>query len=289
MSWDARQEAMAMTWRKRSRQARLLLATPNQGKKTSNLEAFQVVVGIIVSIATATIGWKTFQLDERAKENNVQLKNIEQQLAETKFGFERVRDIYDRTEKYLAAEKQDERRGRALVVLIGSLPDLSLRNELLSIVVREATSSSVAAKAADTQQGKSPSTDPVIAPKVDPNNFFGSTKFRLKEDGYAVETLEKFGFKDSKGVTWEVPAGQIISGDAVPRALWSVVGAPLSSDMIASNALLEYYSSQRTRPPEQVAQMYYESLLKSGVSDAKAKVLTRAFSAFGPKWNNSKP
>ncbi len=277
-----------MTWR-RSRQARLQLATPNQGKKTSNLEAFQVVVGIIVSITTATIGWKTFQLDERAKESNAQLKNIEQQLAETKFGFERIRDIYDRTEKYLAAEKQDEKRGRALVVLIGSLPDLSLRTELLSIVVREATSSSVAAKAADAQQGKPPLTDPVITPKVDPNNFFGSTRFRLKEDGYAVENLEKFGFKDSKGVAWEVPAGQIIHGDAVPRGLWSIVGAPLSADQIASNALLEYYSAQRSRPPEQVAQMYYESLLKSGLSDLKAKLLTRAFTAFGPTWKSNQP
>lgn len=278
-----------MTWTRRSRQARLQLATPNQGKKTGNLEAFQVVVGIIVSISTITIGWKTFQLDETAKESNAQLKSIEQQLAETKFGFERIRDIYDRTEKYLAAEKQDEKRGRALVVLIGSLPDLSLRKELLSIVVLEATSSSVAAKAADTQQSKPSATDPVITPKVDPNTFFGSTRFRLKDDGYAVETLEKFGFKDSKGVLWEVPAGQIIYGDAIPRALWSVVGAPLSGELILSNALLQYYSNQRTRPPEQVAQMYYESLLKSGVSDLKAKTLTSAFSAFGPKWKNNQP
>jgi hypothetical protein len=278
-----------MTWKRRSRQERLRLATTSHDKKTGNLAAFQVVVGIIVSISTAMIGWKTFQLDERARENNAQLKNIEQQLAETKFGFERIRDIYDRTEKYLSAEKQDERRGRALVVLIGSLPDLALKNELLSIVVREATSSAVAAKAADTQQGKSRPTDPVIVPKVDPSTFFGSIRFRQKEDGYAVETLEKFGFKDSKGVSWEVPAGETISGEAVPRALWSLVGAPLSGDLIASNALLEYYSRQRTRPPEQVVRMYYESLLKSGVSDAQAKLLAQTVSGLLPRWTAASP
>jgi hypothetical protein len=124
---------------------------------------------------------------------------------------------------------------------------------------------------------------------VNPNNFIGSIKFGIKEDGYAVETLEKFGFKDSKGVIWEVPAGQIINGDAVPRVFWSTIGAPLSPDLIASNALLQYYSNQRTRPPEQVAQMYYESLLKSGVNDTKAKVLTSAFSSFGPRWKTGQP
>jgi hypothetical protein len=269
---------------------RFLRPRSTSSKSLGLIEIFQIVVGIIVSVSTAIIGWKTFELNDKATESTAQLKSIEQQLAETKFGFERVRDIYDRTEKYLSSDKQDERRGRALVVLIGSLPSSSLRSDLLSIVVREASSPIVAATAADTQRGKEPS--PItneIKPKLGAG-FFGNITFRRKEDaGFSVVTQEPFGFKDASGADWQVPAGYSFDGSTVPRVFWSIVGPPLSPDLVASYVLLDYYNNKRTRSPEMVMQMFYESLLNSGVSEFRAKMLTTSLQAFGPKWVVNQP
>jgi len=256
-------------------------------KTLSNLEKFQIAVGIVVSIATALIGWQTFKLDERAKESNSQLKTIEQQLAETKFGFERIKDIYDRTEKYLSAEKQDERRGRALVVLINSLPASTIRSDLLQIVVREAASPTVASTAADAQQGKTPERKDIVTPSLG-NKFIGKSSFRFLEDGRGIQAIEGFQFQDSKGVLWEVPRGQITNGAAIPRSLWSVFGSPLSGEFIAGSALLDRYTADQTRPREQVLQMYREALIASGVSETKASVLYNAVKSFGPNWTQTK-
>lgn len=255
-------------------------------KTLSNLEKFQVAVGIIISISTALIGWQTFKLDEKAKESNSQLKIIEQQLAETKFGFERIKDIYDRTEKYLSAEKQDERRGRALVVLINSLPASTIRTDLLQIVVREA-SPTVASTAADAQQGKIPERKDIVSPSLG-SMFIGKSSFRFLEDGRGIQAIEGFQFQDSKGVLWEVPRGQVTDGAAIPRSLWSVVGSPLSGEFIASSALLDRYTADRTRPREQVLQMYREALIASGVSETKASVFYNAVKSFGPNWTQIK-
>ncbi|MEY9605321.1 ribosome-binding protein aMBF1 (putative translation factor) [Bradyrhizobium japonicum] len=259
-----------------------------EAKTLSNLEKFQVAVGIVVSIATALIGWQTFKLDERVKESNSQLKIIEQQLAETKFGFERIKDIYDRTEKYLSAEKQDERRGRALVVLINSLPASTIRSDLLQIVVREAASPTVASTAADAQQGKAPERKDIVSPSLGSSKFIGKSSFRFLEDGRGVQAIEGFQFQDSKGVLWEVPRGQVTDGAAIPRSLWSVVGSPLSGEFIASSALLDRYTADRTRPREQVLQMYREALIASGVSEVKATLFYNAVSSFGPNWTQAK-
>jgi hypothetical protein len=278
-------ETIPMAWKQRFVRPRV-----RPPKSLSSIEVLQIVFGIIVSVSTVIIGWKTFELNDRATESTAQLKNIEQQLAENKFGFERIRDIYDRTEKYLSSEKQDERRGRALVVLIGSLPDSTLRTDLLSIVVREASSPIVAATAADTQRGKGPSPIPnEIKPTLGPG-FFGNISFRRKDDeGFSVMTQETFGFKDSKGVVWQVPAGYVFDGASVPRLFWSIVGPPLSSDLIASYVLLDYYNTNRKRSPETVIQMFYESLLISGVSEFRAKMLSNSLQAFGPKWVVTEP
>jgi len=76
---------------------------PKIDESGSWLTGFQVAVGIVISLATAFISWQTHQLNQQTQESTERLKAIEQQLAETRFGFERMRDIYDRTEKYLAA------------------------------------------------------------------------------------------------------------------------------------------------------------------------------------------
>jgi hypothetical protein len=117
------------------------------------LDHFQTIVGVLISFLTAFIGWQTHTLSQRTEANNDRLKRIEEQLSANRFGFERMRDIYDRTEKYLSRSDQGEARCRILVVLINDIPDRDVRAELLAVVAEKAKLTAVAAKAADFQVG----------------------------------------------------------------------------------------------------------------------------------------
>lgn len=118
-------------------------------KQKGSFEYFQMSVGIVVSVATVLIAFGTLMLNSEIGESNQKLATIEQQLGQTRFGFERLKDIYDRTEKYLSAEVQDTPRGNALAVLIRSLPDESLRDDLLLIIRTETKNPAVAARATE--------------------------------------------------------------------------------------------------------------------------------------------
>ena len=253
----------------------------NNGGSWTSLQKFQIFVGIVVSVTTVIISWQTFILSERSDENNTQLKRIEQQLAQTRFGFERIRDVYDRTEKYLASEKQNQARGRVLIVLINSLPDSQLRAELLTVVTESAKLNLIAAEAGDLAAGISSK-----APKIptDPN-FSGDLSLKVDNDEFTLTTQGDFSFVDSEGMTWHVPKGTVVSGAVVPRIAWTSMGSPLTSDYAIPLVLLEHHSALREQSVEKVYKMFYESMLKAGVNDAKAKVLYTVLRMAGPRWS----
>ncbi len=119
----------------------------DQKEKPSKLKFFEVFIGCIVSIVTIIIAVNTFRMQDEAEKNNKKLKDIETKLAGERFEFERVRLIYDRTERYINSKNQDERWGRALVVLIKRVPDKQIRDDLLGAVQVGATSASVSNEA----------------------------------------------------------------------------------------------------------------------------------------------
>jgi hypothetical protein len=131
-----------------------------------------------------------------------------------------------------------------------------------------------------------PISDTVVS-KTDLGSFFGKASFRMESNGDGLETLEAFGFKDAKGVLWKVPRGTIVSGAAIPRIAWSVVGSPLDGELAVSSAFLEYYVDQRTCSREDTLQMFYESMITSSVGDAQAKVIYTAVRTFGPNWTDA--
>lgn len=243
------------------------------------MERFQIVVGIIVSIATVLISWQTYRLSVNTETNSAHLKAIEGQLAENRFGFERIRDVYDRTEKYLSSENQNASRGKVLVVLINSLPDSALRSDLLSVVSVDAKSDAVAAKAADLKVGAEP-PKPLPTPAL---GFTGDRSLRFDPDKYQATTNGEFAFTDSKGMVWSVPKGYVASAASVPRSLWPVLGSPLNSDYTIPVILHDYHSGLRQRSPEEVNRMFYEALRGAGVTEQKAKLLY-ATSQLGPRW-----
>ena len=272
-------------------------AKPKTAKLSSVLSVFQIAIGIIVSLTTSFIGWQAHQLNQQTQESTNRLKAIEQQLEESRFGFERMRDIYDRTEKYLAApaSEQDTNRGRVLAVLINSIPDTSIRSELLGVITKESKSVSVAAAAATLSvTGKlSPATTTTVVPRptrvanavTSSVRFSGNLAVSVNEESYRATTIGDIEFIDSTGTVWRVPKGTVADATSVPRLMWSIVGPPLTSDYTIPTIFLDYFTAQRKHPPEQVYKMFFDALLATGMSQAKAKMFLAAVEKFGPRWS----
>jgi hypothetical protein len=45
-----------------------------------------------------------------------------------------------------------------------------------------------------------------------------------------MKTLQAFSFTDPSSRVWRAPAGSVIDGASIPRALWTAVGAPYTGD-----------------------------------------------------------
>jgi len=234
-----------------------------------------------VSVATLLISWQTYRLSVNTEANSTHLKAIEEELAENRFGFERMRDVYDRTEKYLSSENQNPSRGKVLVVLINSLPKSDLRSDLLSVVSVDAQSNVVAAQAADLKVGAQP-------PKPSPSPaaaFSGDRSVHFDPHEYEVTKNGDFSFTDSKGVIWPVRKGYTTSGASIPRSFWSIMGSPLSNDYVIAVILHDYHAELKQHSSDEVNQMFYEALLKTGVSEHNAKLLYTSVKQFGPRWD----
>jgi hypothetical protein len=253
------------------------MARKKDTKPLSALEKFQVVVAVFVSLTTAFIGWKMFELNKQANINNERLKEIETRLSERKFDFEQFKDIYDRTEKYLSSE-QDEKRGRALVILVSAIPESKFRAGLLSILTVQATQGSVSTAAAESYVGASlPSASKT-------SKFIGTLQLQALQDGRTVTTLSDISFVDSRGATWTVPKGTQVTGASIPRIAWSAIGSPLEGKFKIPSVFHEYFTTQRTRSYQDVNRMFYEALIASGVDQLEAKVLYVAVQNFGPRF-----
>jgi len=119
---------------------------------------------------------------------------------------------------------------------------------------------------------------------VSPNTTESSAHvFALRDDG-SVETLDEVSFYDKKGKEWSVPPGYISDGASIPRAVWSIVGHPLTGEYIKASVLHDYYVDSRTEPAKETHRMFHEAMLADGVTKTKASLLYFAVSSYGPQW-----
>jgi Protein of unknown function (DUF1353) len=55
----------------------------------------------------------------------------------------------------------------------------------------------------------------------------------LTEDGTEdrqMKILQDFHFADPSSKKWRAPAGSVVDGASIPRALWTIVGSPYTGD-----------------------------------------------------------
>ncbi len=89
-------------------------------------------------------------------------------------------------------------------------------------------------------------------------------------DGKRVELfqlLAPFGYKDAKGVDWDVPAGFLSDGASIPVELWAVLGGPFSGPYRDAAVVHDYFCWKKDRKWEDVHEVFAEAAAKRGTPE----------------------
>ena len=99
-----------------------------------------------------------------------------------------------------------------------------------------------------------------------------------------VQLLEPFGYKDSKGVDWDVPGGFVSDGASIPWSLWSFIGGPFDGPHRDAAIIHDYFCATKSRKWEDVHAMFLEAALRRGVSESTAQTMYAGILYGGPRW-----
>lgn len=105
-----------------------------------------------------------------------------------------------------------------------------------------------------------------------------------KADDRNVQLIEPFGFRDSKGVDWDVPAGYVSDGASIPWSLWSFIGGPYDGPYRDAAIIHDYYCEKKLRSWEDTHAMFLEAALKRGVPESTAQTMYAGILYGGPRW-----
>jgi hypothetical protein len=115
--------------------------------------------------------------------------------------------------------------------------------------------------------------------------YIGKLVLHPLEDGVHMELVDKFGFRDKAGIDWMVPGGTQVDGASIPQALWSIVGSPFTGKYRDASVIHDFYCDVRKRPWQDVHRLFYEAMIVSKVSEARAKLMYAAVYFAGPRWS----
>jgi hypothetical protein len=87
-----------------------------------------------------------------------------------------------------------------------------------------------------------------------------------------MRLLRTVSFVDADGERWVAPRGLVFDGASIPRALWSVTGAPFDGDY--RDAAVFHDAAYKRRDPrgrKAADQMFYAAMRASGVGAFRAR------------------
>ena len=116
--------------------------------------------------------------------------------------------------------------------------------------------------------------------------YQGKLVLSPKAEGRLMQLQQAFGYVDASGVSWEVPSGAIVDGASIPRILWPIIGGPWDGPYIEASVVHDWFCAVRIMPWQKTHRMFYEAMLTSGISNAKAKLMFLAVRYAGPSWDD---
>lgn len=114
--------------------------------------------------------------------------------------------------------------------------------------------------------------------------FVGEVVSRWLPNGRDMELTQPFGYVDGRGTEWTAPAGTVVDGASIPRALWTIVGAPFTGKYRKASVIHDFACQSMARPWQKVHQVFFEAALAEGVDAFQAKLMYGAVYAWGPRW-----
>jgi len=109
--------------------------------------------------------------------------------------------------------------------------------------------------------------------------FFGDFEFQwLNSPGGKhrdMKVLSAVSFRSASGKLWTVPAGTVINGASIPRALWTFTGSPYVGTYRRASVIHDHYCDVRTELQRDVHLMFKEGMRADGASwlEANSKYL----------------
>jgi hypothetical protein len=117
--------------------------------------------------------------------------------------------------------------------------------------------------------------------------YSGIPLTQWNSDGRSMTLLRDLRYFDPKGTEWVAPAGSVVDGASIPRALWSFMGGPFEGRYRNASVLHDVAYTIQDRPPAECDRMFYNAMRCSGVSALEAKTMYYALLRFGWHWNFS--
>lgn len=117
--------------------------------------------------------------------------------------------------------------------------------------------------------------------------FLDKLVVEILEDGRKMKLVSEYRYPDQKNQLWIVPAGAVVDGASIPRALWSIVGSPMTGKYRAASVVHDYFCDTKSQNWSVVHRVFYEAMLVSGVEKVQAAYMYWAVYRFGPRWDMS--
>jgi hypothetical protein len=127
--------------------------------------------------------------------------------------------------------------------------------------------------------------DPLSHAQTMTGSFIGELVAKLLEDGRNLQLAQPFGYVDSNGQQWDVPAGTKTDGASIPRAFW-ITHPPFTGKYRAAAVIHDHYCRTQSRSWRETHNVFYDAMLAGGVDDRTAKVMWGAVYRFGPRWGD---
>ncbi len=110
----------------------------------------------------------------------------------------------------------------------------------------------------------------------------------MSGDGHPIEMIQllrPFSYRDSNGVTWDVPEGFLSDGASIPEQLWIAVGGPYSGPYRDAAVIHDYFCYTKERKWEDVHNVFLEASLNRGTPEWKAQYMYAGILFKGPRWS----
>lgn len=95
--------------------------------------------------------------------------------------------------------------------------------------------------------------------------------------------LNDFYYVDQDSKPWHAPAGSIIDGASIPRALWAIID-PYVGDYRFASVVHDVACKEKARSWQAVHRAFYNASRCAGVEGLKALLMYRAVKQGGPRW-----